>query len=112
MTKEQIASLKLGITVDTKTELMLNAALEWIAEYTTIDTTDIENLPAGAKLFMTKFCEINGIQGGVASESIEGLSLSFNTGDKASLLMDIAETLMGKYLKGQVRFVQATKRWR
>lgn len=112
MTLQQIESLNLGIKMDAKVELMINAALEWLTENTTIDTEDIEHLPFGARLFLIKFCELNGTQSGVASESIEGLSLSYSTSDTNALLWDIADRLLGKYLKGQVRFVAAGQKYK
>ena len=112
MTNEELTKLNLGLTLDATTEIVLNAGIEWLAENTTIDTTNIENYPSGAKLFLIKFNDIQKMQAGVASESIEGLSLSFNTGDKSDLLFQFAETLLGSYLKGRVRFVAATSRWK
>lgn len=112
MTKQELINLDLGLNVDTKTEIMLNAGLEWLAENTTIDTANTEKFPSGAKLFLIKFCDIQKMQVGVASESIEGLSLSFNTGNRNDLLWQLAEELLGSYLKGRVRFVAASSRWK
>lgn len=112
MTKQELVNLNLGLTIDATTEIVLNAGVEWLAENTTIDTTNIESYPSGAKLFLIKFCEIQKMQTGVASESIEGMSLSFDTSNKSDLLFQFAETLLGKYLKGSVRFVSATSRWK
>ena len=113
MTKEQIQSLNIGIDVDDNTAfLSANAALEWIAENTTIDTTDIEHLPYRAKLFINKFCEVNAIQSGISSESIDGLSQSFASGDNANLIMDLANSLLSSDLKSRVRFVTAERKWK
>ena len=113
MTQEALTKLNLGLTLDTKTEIILNAGVEWLAENTTIDTANTDKFPSCAKLFLIKFCEIQNIQTGVASESIEGLSLSFDSSsNKNDLLWQIAEELLGSYLKGRVRFVPATRRWR
>lgn len=112
MTKEQIQSLDIGIdTSDNAAFLSANAALEWIAENTTIDTTDIEHLPYRAKLFISKFCEVNAIQSGISSESIDGLSQSFS-GDNANLIMDLANSLLSSDLKSRVRFVTAERKWK
>ena len=112
MTKEQIQSLNIGIDVDDNTAfLSANAALEWIADNTTIDTTDIEHLPYRAKLFISKFCEVNAIQSGISSESIDGLSQSFS-GDNANLIMDLANSLLSSDLKSRVRFVTAEHKWK
>lgn len=112
MTSQELTSLNLGIAIDATTEIILNAGVEWIAENTTIDTADIEKFPSGAKLFLLKYHEVMSMKTGIASESIEGLSLSFDNGDKSALLWQLAEELMGQYLKGCVRFVQASRRWR
>lgn len=112
MTKEELTNLNLGITIDTQTEIILNAGLEWLAENTTIDTANTEKLPSGAKLFLIKFCDIQNLQTGVTSESIEGLSLSFDNSNKSDLLWQLADELLGNYLKGRVRFVAATSRWK
>lgn len=98
-------------------ELTGNAALEYIANNTTlaVDLNDVEtvkNLPFSAKLFISKYEEIVSTSSVVASESIEGLSQSFKTGDKAAMLNDLLNTYLSGYLKGQVSFVAATRRWR
>lgn len=112
LTAEQIASLKLGINpIDDTALLQVNAALDWITQNTTIDTTDIDKLPACARLFMAKFVEINGLRAGVTSESIEGLSQSFGEANKSTLIWDTAKDLLNGYLKSRVRFVPAKRRW-
>ena len=112
MTNQELVKLNLGLTIDPQTEIMLNAGIEWLAENTTIDTANIEKFPSGAKLFLIKFCDIQKMQTGVSSESIEGLSLSFDTSNKSDLLWQLADELLGNYLKGRVRFVAATSRWK
>lgn len=113
MTKEQIQSLDIGIDVDDNTAfLSANAAIEWIAENTTINTEDIENLPYRAKLFISKFCEVNSLQSGVSSESIDGLSQSFASGDNASMIWDLANSLLSGDIKSRVRFVTAERKWK
>ena len=113
MTKEQIQSLNIGIDVDDNTAfLSANAALEWITENTTIDTTDIEHLPYRAKLFISKFCEVNAVQSGISSESIDGLSQSFTSGDNASMIWDLAYSLLSGDIKNRVRFVTAERKWK
>ena len=113
MTKEQIQSLNVGIDVDDNTAfLSANAALEWIAANTTIDTTDIEHLPYRAKLFISKFCEVNAVQSGISSESIDGLSQSFTSEDNASMIWDLAYSLLSGDIKSRVRFVTAERKWK
>lgn len=113
MTKQQVESLKLGIDADNeKAVLMAEVALEWLTENTIIDTTDIEKLPASAKLFISKYIAVCSRQNGVSSQSIEGLSQSFSTGNLSDIVWDLAIELLGmSKLKGCVRFVAAQKRW-
>lgn len=111
MTNQELANLNLGLTLDAQMEIILNAGIEWLENNTTIDTANIEKFPSGAKLFLIKFCDIQKMQTGVSSESIEGLSLSFDTSNKSDMLWQLADELLGQYLKGRVRFVAATSRW-
>lgn len=113
MTKAQIEKLNLGITpIDAQTEIIINSGIEWLAENTTIDTAAIDSFPSCAKLFLIKYSDLQNLSVGVSSESIEGLSQSFDTSDKSAMLWQLAEELLGAYLKGRVRFVQASPRWR
>jgi len=112
MTKQELTNLNLGLTINAQTEIMLNAGVEWLENNTTIDITNIEKFPSGAKLFLIKFCDIQKMQTGVSSESIEGLSLSFDTSNKSDMLWQLADELLGSYLKGRVRFVAASGRWK
>lgn len=104
-----------GINVND--EIIANAALEYIANNTTL-TVDLKNvetvkaLPFSAKMFITKYEEVISASSVVSSESIEGLSQSFKTGNKADILDDLLNSLLGEYLKGKVRFVAASRRWR
>lgn len=102
--------------INISNELYGNAALEFLKNNTTL-TVDLENvttltaLPFSAKLFITQYEEVVSASSVVASESIEGLSQSFKTGDKASLIWDLADSLLNVYLKGRIGFIPATKRW-
>lgn len=103
--------------IDVSGELIGNAALEWLSENTTLEI-DLENaetvkmLPFAAKLFISKYDEIISSSSIVASESIEGLSQSFNQTDKSTLLWQTAEQLLSAYLKSRIRFVAAGRKWR
>lgn len=113
MTTEQIQSLNLGIdTTDVKEVLKVESAIEWLADNTTIDVTDLENIPSCAKLFITKFVELQSADINVSSESIGGLSQSFKNESTETLLWNKANELLGSYLKSRVRFVFATKKWK
>ena len=92
-------------------EVIREAALEWIGKNTTFDTT-IEPLPASVEMFIGKYAEVMGLRPGVASESISGLSQSF-TGDISTLLKQYASELIGEeYMVSEVRFVQAVGRYK
>lgn len=111
MTKEQIISLNLGIdTDDIKEVLSVEAAVEWLAANTTINTEDLENLPSRAKLFITEFISLNSKRG-ISSESIQGLSQSFSSEKVTDMIWDLAESLLSDDIKGRVRFVAAQSRW-
>ena len=112
MTLQELRSLDLDIDTDNKKEVHnAQAAVEWLEINTTINTTDIDNFPARAKSFIEQYCEVTGLQSGVASESIGGLSQSFNSGNKNALIWDLATTLLSGDIKSQIQFIPAQKRW-
>lgn len=108
-----------GITVpdsDAMAVLKAEAALDWMLANTTLafskdDAQSIAALPACAKLFVVKYSEAMSLREGVASQSIEGLSMSFNTADKDTVLWQLARSLLSGYLKSQVRVYPAKRRW-
>lgn len=109
------AGIPLGAT-NAITLLNAEAALDWISEHTTLvfdkeDVSTIEALPASAKLFVVKFTETLKRREGVQSQSIEGMSQSFSTQDKSTLIYQLAQSLLGSYLKSQVRVFPAKRRW-
>ena len=101
---------------DAASVLRAEAALDWMLEYTTLqfDKADMESikaLPACAKLFVEQYSDVIGRQNRLASQSIEGLSQSFHAVDKSAELWRIANSLLGAYLKSQVRVSPARRRW-
>jgi hypothetical protein len=82
-----------------------------VLEFDKDNDEDLKALPACVRLFLVKFVDINSVSGGVASESIEGLSQSFDTTNKGTLIWQYAEELLSGYLKTRIRFVAATDRW-
>ncbi|MBP3629894.1 MAG: hypothetical protein J6J23_00185 [Clostridia bacterium] len=118
MTIEQVESLDLGIMpIDTKTKIVIESGLEWVKENTTLEFDintgeGLELLSPSVKLFLIKFFDIQMLSVGVSSESIEGLSQSYDTTDKNTLIWQVAEGLLYPYLKSRVRFVSAQKRWK
>ena len=117
LTSQQVSDLKLGIApIDDRVILIVESALDWIKENTTLefDTSsdeDLKALPSCVRLFIVKFFDVQMLSVGVASESIEGLSQSFDTGDKSAMIWQLANELLAPYLKSRVRFVTATKKW-
>lgn len=116
MTKQQIELLQLGITpIDDRVVLIVGSALEWLQKNTILNI-DLNNdetlkaLPNCARLFIVQYFDLNMLSTGVSSESISGLSQSFNN-NKSDLLWQIAEELLGDYLKSKVSFVAASSRW-
>lgn len=97
--------------------LRAEAALDWMALNTTLkidkaDAESIKALPASAKLFVIKFGETMRLKGGVASQSIEGLSQSFDTNaSNGALIWSLAQSLLQGHLKSQVRVMPAKRRW-
>lgn len=118
MTKEQIELLHLGIApIDDRTILIVESGLDWVKENTTLkfDKDNDENLkalPSCVRLFITKFFDIQMLSVGVVSESIEGLSQSFDTGNKSAMIWQFAEELLQPHLKSRIRFVAAQRQWR
>lgn len=96
--------------------LMVESAIEYITANTmlTVDVNDAESikaLPASAKLFIQKYSEVMSQDRSVTSESIAGMSQSFDTGSRETLLLDLLKSMLGGYMKSQMRFIPAVKRW-
>lgn len=117
MTKEQVELLKLGIMpIDDRVILIVESALDWVSDNTTLDfdknqDEDLKNLLPCVRLFILKFFDVQMLSAGVTSESIEGLSQSFDSGDKNDLVWQFAEELLYPYLKSRVRFVPAERKY-
>lgn len=117
MTIEQVDSLRLGIApVDSKTIMIIESGIEWLNRNTTLDIDlnndkELKALSASVKLFLIKFFDIQMLEIGVTSESIEGLSQSFSQEKKEDMIWDNAYTLLGDIVKSRVRFVTAQKKW-
>ena len=117
MTAQQIELLHLGIKpIDERTTLIVESGLEWVQNNTTLNfdknnDADLKALPSCVRLFLVKFFDVQMLSAGVTSESIEGLSQSFDTSDKSAMVWQFAEELLSPYLKSRVRFVSAKKRW-
>lgn len=100
-------------TNDTEMAIMVETALDWVKENTTIKIDPDKELPSNVKLFVIKFCELLTPTVGVASESLGGMSQSFSTSGGTGLLVaDLATQLFGSAYKGRNRFVSAVSRWK
>lgn len=92
-------------------EVIREAALGWISSNTTFDVS-IEPLPAGVELFIEKYGQVMGLRAGVTSESISGLSQSFDTGSISVLLKQYARELIGsEYVVSDVEVFPALDSW-
>lgn len=115
MTKEQVEKLKLGISpIDDKVILTISGGINWINKNTllVVNIDDESSITNEVKLFLTYYFDIMSIRPGVSSESISGLSQSFNSSNKNDLLLQYAETIFGEdNLKSQMSFYQAKRRW-
>ncbi len=117
MTKQQIELLRLGIApIDDRATLIVESGLEWVKENTTLEfdidnDEDLKALPSSVRLFLVKFFDVQMMSVGVTSESIEGLSQSFDTSDKSAMIWQFAEELLSPYLKSRIRFVTAQRKW-
>ena len=104
-----------GIQIgDSPTDVLYaETALDWIIHNTSlrVDKSDLSTLPAGAKLFIMRFGDIMKVDSTVVSESLGGMSQSFSSESKNSLLLDLANELMGEYMTSQVKFFMAQNRW-
>lgn len=117
MTTQQIELLHLGIApIDDRATLIIESGLDWVRANTTLEfdknnDEDLKALPSSVRLFLVKFFDVQMLSVGVTSESIEGLSQSYDTGNKSAMIWQFAEELLEPYLTSRVRFVSATKRW-
>lgn len=97
--------------------LRAEAALDWLAEYTTLQfdkahPETIAALPACAKIFILKYSEVMKRKSGLVSQSIEGMSMSFGSDSSfAGNIWQLANGLLGGYIKSQVRVFPARKKW-
>lgn len=102
---------RLSLPLDSTEELAVSSAIAWLKENTTLDTGNPEELPSEARLFIVKYCELLSADGGVTSESIAGMSQSFDSKTMIQKIWEYANALLSPYLKSQVRFKSAVKKW-
>lgn len=112
--------LNMGIPLngdDTVASLHAEAALDWMQEHTTLEfdkakMESIAALPACAKVFIVKYVEVLQRTTGMISQSIEGMSMSFDASeDISTTILKLAQTLLQNYLRSQVQAFPAKRRW-
>ena len=117
MTVEELKALELPIEANINTCLYVEAAIDWLIANSTLQIDkdnlqeSIKALPSGAKLFLCHYFETMSISVGVTSESIGGMSQSFSTESKTSLIWQLAKELIGGYLKSQIRSIPNVSKW-
>lgn len=117
MTKEQVEKLELGIMpVDVRTVLLVESAFSWINDNTALNIEynndeALGMLSANVKLFIIKYVDLMCLSTGVTSESLGGMSQSFDTSNKSDLLWQYAYELLGNSLRSQFSFTPAKSRW-
>ncbi len=117
MTREQVENLKLGIMpIDERTVILIESGLNWVLSNTSLkfdinNDNDLKALHSNVKLFLIHYFDVMSMTAGVSSESISGLSQSFDTTDKSTLLWRYAHELLGEWLNSQMTFYQAKSRW-
>lgn len=117
ITADNLVSIGLPISnPDGVTLLTVNSAFEWVAHNTILsfDMDDVESLralPATVKLFVLKYVDVMTMQTGVTSESLGGMSQSFDSSATAALLWQYANELLSAYLKSQVSVTPAKRKW-
>ncbi len=109
LTAEQLVSAGIFPEADAQDCLWVESGLAWLKVHTTLPTLPLEELPAGAKLFLQQYSDVMQ-RGGVISESIEGLSQSFGTASQDSLLMELAKNLLPEYFTA-FRFMPKQQYW-
>ena len=108
MTVEEIKSSGIPIAnVTESTVLIVESALEYVAANTNLkfdpsDIDSVKNLPSCVKLFIVKFHELLNRESGVTSESIAGMSQSFDTSDKSRLIFGLLNSLCAQYVTSQL----------
>lgn len=117
MTVEDIKNSGIPIAdVTESTVLTVESALEYVAANTNLefDPTDIESvktLPSCVKLFVVKFNELLSRESGVTSESIAGMSQSFDTSDNSTLIFGLLNSLCAQYVTSQLVCVPRIRRY-
>lgn len=97
-------------------ELNVESCLDWLKANTSLefDVDDEESLcqlPGSVKLFICKYHELFSRDTHITSESIGGMSQSFDTTSRYDLLWQLANELIGDYLTGGIKVFVAKRKW-
>ena len=117
VTADNFTSIGLPLnSTDEITVLTVNSAFEWVKTHTVLefdidDTESLKALPSAVKLFVMKYVDIMNLSAGVTSESLGGMSQSFDTSASAALLWQYAQELLSDWLKSQVSVFPAKRKW-
>ncbi|MCM1544960.1 MAG: hypothetical protein NC110_06635 [Ruminococcus sp.] len=87
------------------------SAIEYIADNTTLEVQNVSALPFCAKLFVQKYVEAMKRDFSVSSQSLSGMSQSFNNGNIDDIIENLARGLLGKYLKSSFQFIPMKRKW-
>lgn len=111
ITPEQLVQAGIFQQADTQDCLWVESGLGWLKVHTTLplDQLSLEQLPAGAKLFLQKYADVME-SSGIASESIEGLSQSFKNDNTESLLLTLAQNLLPEWFRS-IQFMPKQQLW-
>lgn len=93
-----------------ETRIIVDSAIEWVKSNTTMELDPGEELPANVKLFALKFYEVMSAQAGVTSESLGGMSQSFDAAGSAAILRQYAAQLLAPYYASG-KFIPMPGRW-
>ena len=93
-----------------ETKIIVDSAVEWVNNNTTLEIDPEQELPPNVKLFVMKFYEVMTAHAGVTSESLGGMSQSFDTSSKTALLRQYASELLSPYFSC-AKFVSMVRRW-
>ncbi len=106
-----LENLNLPLDVENaENALMIESAVLWIEKNTTFRFDTAEEIPANVKLFIVKYAD-RMRRDGVTSESIAGMSQSFESGGFSAYLRNLADELLSDYGFSSATFVPAQRRW-
>ena len=115
MTLEEFKALTLP--VEDSDQLYVESGLEWLQDNTTLemdlaDPETIKQLPASARLFLVKYCEVLNRETGITSETVGPMSQSFSSDSVAKQTANLAKQFLKPWLKPEVMFIPCRRRWR